>query len=241
MTILKIAFWTCLFVVFYTYIGYGMLLYLLIQLKRLFKGRKEEPAVNDDELPMMTLMICAYNEEDIIREKMENIRQLDYPREKLCVMWVTDGSNDHSNDMLREYPEVTLVYSPERRGKAAAIHHGLSENKAPFVIFTDANTMLNVNAIREIARQFQKDDVGCVSGEKRVAARGAGEAADKKEKQSSPPTASPPYTTCAQSVPVTRWWSTNRSDVASMLLRWSLNTHWKRVTNWRHAPRLWPT
>lgn len=181
MTILKIAFWTCLFVVFYTYIGYGILLYLLIQLKRLFKRRKEELAVNDDELPMMTLMICAYNEEDIIREKMENIRQLDYPREKLCVMWVTDGSDDHSNDMLREYPEVTLVYSPERRGKAAAIHHGLSENKAPFVIFTDANTMLNVNAIREIARQFQKDDVGCVSGEKRVAARGAGEAAAEGE------------------------------------------------------------
>ena len=182
MTTLKIIFWLCLFITFYTYVGYGLLLYLILSVKRLFCGKPQEPIVsNNDELPDMTLMICAYNEEDIIREKMENIRQLDYPHGKLCVMWVTDGSNDHSNDLLSEYPEVTLVYSPERRGKAAAMQHGLRENKAPFVIFTDANTMLNANAIREIARQFMKQNVSCVSGEKRVAARAAGEAAAEGE------------------------------------------------------------
>jgi cellulose synthase/poly-beta-1,6-N-acetylglucosamine synthase-like glycosyltransferase len=126
-------------------------------------------------------MICAYNEEDIIREKMENIRQIDYPKDKLCVMWVTDGSNDGSNDLLRQYPEVTLVYSPERRGKAAAMQHGLRENKAEYVVFTDANTMLNANAIREIVRQFMKDGVSCVSGEKRVAARRDGQIAAEGE------------------------------------------------------------
>jgi len=181
MTTLKIIFWLCLAIVFYTYIGYGMLLYLLVALKRLLKGKEKLPVVSDDELPQMTLMICAFNEEDIIREKMENIRQLDYPREKLCVMWVTDGSDDHSNDLLSEYPEVTLVYSPERRGKAAAIQHGLHENKAPFVIFTDANTMLNANAIRVIAQLFMTPSVGCVSGEKRVAARAAGQTAAEGE------------------------------------------------------------
>lgn len=181
MTTLIVCFWLCLFIVFYTYLGYGLLLYALVALKRLFAGRPKEPVVSDDELPMMTLMICAYNEEDIIPEKMENIRQLDYPREKFCIMWVTDGSSDHSNELLREYPEVTLVYSPERRGKAAAMQHGLRENKAPFVVFTDANTMLNTNAIREIARQFMKPGVSCVSGEKRVAARVAGEAAAEGE------------------------------------------------------------
>ena len=175
MTTLKLTFWLCLFIVFYTYIGYGLLLYVMLAVKRLFCGKPKEPTVTDDELPLMTLMICAYNEEDIIREKMENIRQLDYPREKLCIMWVTDGSDDNSNDLLREYEEVTLVYSPERCGKAAAMQHGLRENKAPFVIFTDANTMLNTNAIREIARQFAKENVSCVSGEKRVAARVAGQ------------------------------------------------------------------
>lgn len=181
MTVLKIIFWLCLTIVFYTYIGYGLVLYLLVVLKRLLKGRKHVPSVTDDNLPQMTLMICAYNEEDIIREKMENIRQLNYPREKLCIMWVTDGSDDHSNELLSKYPEVTLVYSPERCGKAAAIQHGINENKAPFVVFTDANTMLNANAIRIIAQLFMDERIGCVSGEKRVKARVAGETAAEGE------------------------------------------------------------
>ena len=182
MTTLKILFWLCLFIVFYTYVGYGLLLYVILSVRRMVWGKRRESVVgSDDELPPMTLRICAYNEEEIVREKMENIRQLDYPREKLCIMWVTDGSDDHSNDLLREYPEVTLVYSPERRGKAAAMQHGLRENKAPFVIFTDANTMLNANAIREIARLFMEENVGCVSGEKRVASRVEGQAAAEGE------------------------------------------------------------
>lgn len=112
---------------------------------------------------------------------MANIRQLDYPADKLCVMWVTDGSSDNSNELLRQYEEVTLIYSPERLGKAAAMQHGLRENKAPYVVFTDANTMLNANAIREIARQFTKNNVSCVSGEKRVAARTEGQVAAEGE------------------------------------------------------------
>ena len=182
MTTLKILFWLCLAIVFYTYIGYGLLLYILVRLKRLLGLSRPEPVLPDDgQLPDVTLMICAYNEEDIVHEKMANIRQLDYPKEKFCVMWVTDGSSDGSNDLLRQYPEVTLVYSPERRGKAAAMQHGLKENKAGIVVFTDANTMLNANAIREIVRQFMKPDVSCVSGEKRVAARIDGQVAAEGE------------------------------------------------------------
>ena len=182
MTTLKILFWLCLAIVFYTYIGYGLLLYILVRLKRLLGLSRTEPVLpDDDQLPDVTLMICAYNEEDIVHEKMANIRQLDYPKEKFCVMWVTDGSSDGSNDLLRQYPEVTLVYSPERRGKAAAMQHGLKENKAGIVVFTDANTMLNANAIREIVRQFMKPDVSCVSGEKRVAARIDGQVAAEGE------------------------------------------------------------
>ena len=172
MVTLKVLFWICLFIVFYTYIGYGMLLYVMVLIKRLFCKTSQAPILpDDDQLPDVTLMICAYNEEDIIREKMENIRQIDYPADKFCVMWVTDGSNDGSNDLLKQYPEVTLVYSPERKGKAMAMQHGLKVNKAEYVVFTDANTMLNANAIREIVRQFMKPNVSCVSGEKRVAAR----------------------------------------------------------------------
>ena len=184
MELLKLTFWACLILVFYTYLGYGILLFIVLKLEQLFYKKKDKCVLpsNESLLPDVTLMICAFNEEDIIREKMENIRQLDYPKDKLCVMWVTDGSNDHSNDILAEYKdEITLVYSPERRGKAAAMQHGLQVNKAEYVVFTDANTMLNSGSIKEIVRLFMDEKVGCVSGEKRVAARHEGQAAAEGE------------------------------------------------------------
>ena len=184
MESLKIVFWACLVLVFYTYLGYGILLFLLLKLKQLF-CKKEQKAVlpaDESQFPDVTLMICAFNEEEIIKEKMENIRQLDYPKDKLCVMWVTDGSSDHSNELLSEYgDEITLIFSPERRGKAAAMQHGLQVNKSEYVVFTDANTMLNPGSIKEIVRLFMREDVGCVSGEKRVAARHEGQAAAEGE------------------------------------------------------------
>lgn len=180
---LKIIFWLCLALVVYTYVGYGAVLYIILKVKNIFFRREITPILPLDPqlLPDVTLMICAYNEADVIEEKMQNIRALNYPQDKLCVMWVTDGSNDNSNELLQAYPEVKLVYSPERKGKAAAMQHGLQENKAEYVIFTDANTMLNADAIREIVRQFMKKNVSCVSGEKRVAARHAGQATAEGE------------------------------------------------------------
>ena len=180
---LKIIFWFCLALVIYTYVGYGAVLYIILKIKNIFFRRETTPILPLDPqlLPDVTLMICAYNEADVIEEKMQNIRALNYPQDKLCVMWVTDGSSDNSNEMLQAYPEVKLVYSPERKGKAAAMQHGLQENKAEYVIFTDANTMLNADAIREIVRQFMKKNVSCVSGEKRVAARHAGQATAEGE------------------------------------------------------------
>lgn len=178
----KLVFWGLLALVFYTYLGYGIILYMVLKVKRMLYGKRPEPQLPDDEAcPCVTLMICAYNEEEVISEKMENIRLLDYPKNKLTVMWVTDGSTDRSNDMLKEYPEVQLVFSPERKGKAAAMQHGLKNNNNEYVIFTDANTMLNQNSIREIMREFIRPDVGCVSGEKRVAARTEGQAAAEGE------------------------------------------------------------
>ena len=96
-------------------------------------------------------------------------------------MWVTDGSTDDSNKLLASYPEVKLVYSPERKGKAVAMQHGLRKNKSEYVIFTDANTMLNADAIREIVRQFMRPNVSCVSGEKRVKPRKSGQATAEGE------------------------------------------------------------
>ena len=182
MLTLKILFWATLLIVFYTYIGYGILLYIIIRLRRLFKGNPLKTVLpQDDELPTMTLMICAYNEEDVVAEKMENTLAIDYPKDKLQIMWVTDGSNDRTNELLAAYPEVRIVFSPERRGKTAALKHGLRELQTRYVAFTDANTMINAGALREIARLFMDPTVGCVSGEKRVAARKAGEMAAEGE------------------------------------------------------------
>ena len=182
MTGLKILLWVCMFTVFYTYIGYGILLYLIIRVKRLFMGKSHEAVLpSDEELPTMTLMICAYNEETVVAETRANTLALDYPKDKLRIMWVTDGSNDHTNERLAAYPEVDVVFSPERRGKTAALKHGLQEVKTRYVAFTDANTMINQTALREIARQFMDPTVGCVSGEKRVAARQEGEIAAEGE------------------------------------------------------------
>ena len=164
-------FWLCMAIVVYTYVGYGIVLYLLVFVKRLATKAKPLADITDDRLPEVTLMVCAYNEEDIIAEKMDNTRRLDYPSDRLHLVWVTDGSNDNTNVLLSAYPEVKVIYSPERRGKAAALKHGIKEIDTEIVMMTDANTMLNPEAVREVARLMQDPKVGCVSGEKTVMAR----------------------------------------------------------------------
>ena len=164
-------FWLCMAIVVYTYVGYGIVLYLLVFVKRLATKAKPLADITDDRLPEVTLMVCAYNEEDIIAEKMDNTRRLDYPSDRLHLVWVTDGSNDNTNVLLSAYPEVKVIYSPERRGKAAALKHGIKEIDTEIVMMTDANTMLNPEAVREVARLMQDPKVGCVSGEKKVMAR----------------------------------------------------------------------
>ena len=183
MAALKIAFWICAFLVFYTYLGYGMLLWLLVRLKRIVRGKAERKALPTDEaeLPEVTFMICAYNEQDVVDMKMENTLQLDYPHDKLHIMWVTDGSTDQTNERLARYADVEVVFSPERRGKTAALNHGISMVRSEITMMTDANTIVNREAVREIVRCFQDPRVACVAGEKRVMARHEGQAAAEGE------------------------------------------------------------
>ena len=164
-------FWLCLAIVVYTYVGYGLILYLLVFIKRLAIKAKPLADITDDCLPEVTLMVCAYNEEDIISKKMSNIHSLDYPADRLHLVWVTDGSTDNTNSILSAYPDVKIVFSPERRGKSAALKHGIKEVSTEIVMMTDANTMLNPGAVREIVRLMQNPKVGCVSGEKKVKAK----------------------------------------------------------------------
>lgn len=165
-TVTEWLFWIGIFIVFYTYLGYGILLYILVKIKELFK--KPVNRVLPESLPEVTLFIAAYNEEDIVQAKMYNSHALAYPSDKLKIVWITDGSNDRTNEFLKKYPDVTVLFQPERRGKTAALNRGIQYISTPLVIFTDANTMLNTDAITEIVRQFSDPKVGCVAGEKRV-------------------------------------------------------------------------
>lgn len=183
MTTIEAIFWLCLAVIFYTYIGYGIILYIAVLLKRVFhKGKRRHDEPQDGScLPEVTMVICAYNEQDVVDMKMENTRALDYPKDKLYVMWVTDGSNDATSEMLARYPEAIVEHRPERRGKTAAVNRAMTLVKTDIVVMTDANTMINSGAIREIVRLFKDPKVGCVAGEKRVAARHNGQAAAEGE------------------------------------------------------------
>lgn len=164
-----IIFWISLFIVFYTYIGYGMILYILVKLKECFRKTIIPPLPADDLLPELTLFIAAYNEEDVVDEKMRNCLVLDYPANKLHILWVTDGSDDHTNEHLSHWPQATVLHQPQRQGKTAALNRGIHFVNTPLVVFTDANTHLNREALREIVHAFTNPQVGCVAGEKRIA------------------------------------------------------------------------
>lgn len=167
MNTIEIIFWIFLFVVFYTYIGYGILLYLLVVIKeRLLKKGNEPGAI--DEFPEVTFLIAAYNEEDIIDEKMQNTFSLEYPKNKFKVVWITDGTTDKSNKKLEAYSSVNVLFQPERQGKTAALNRAMKYITSSIVVFSDANTMLNKNAIIEIVKAFSDNKVGCVAGEKRI-------------------------------------------------------------------------
>ena len=165
-TVVEYLFWIGMAIIFYTYLGYGIFLYLLVRIKELFI--KPQKLVFPNPLPEVSLFIAAYNEEDIVDKKMENCYSLSYPKDKLKIIWMTDGSTDRTNEKLQKYQDVSVLFLPERKGKTAALNRGIEFVSTPYVIYTDANTMLNKNAIMEIIRQFTNPRTGCVAGEKRV-------------------------------------------------------------------------
>jgi len=168
METIKTLFWICFILVFYTYIGYGILMWILVKLKERKNKGKDEEVYSDDDLQEVTLLVAAYNEEAVIDAKMENTYSLKYPKEKLHLVWVTDGSNDKTNELLSQYKDVEVLFEPERKGKTSAINRAMTYVSTPIVIMTDANTMLNEEAIVEMVKPFKDKTIGCVAGEKRI-------------------------------------------------------------------------
>lgn len=173
-------FWVSLFLVVYTYIGYGVILCLLVKIKETFRPVRNY-FFTFQELPEVTLFIAAYNEEEFIEEKIANSLTLEYPRQKLRIVVVTDGSNDRTPQIVERYKEIHHFFQPERRGKIAAVNRVMPYVQTPIVVYTDANTLLNKAALINIVRHFKDHRVGAVAGEKRVTieekdnASGAGE------------------------------------------------------------------
>nr|MBI1229745.1 glycosyltransferase [Cytophagales bacterium] len=166
MIVWEILYWIFLFIVFYAFLGYGVLLFLLVKLKRLVT--LSSVSTSEEFKPEVSLVIPCYNEADIIREKVLNSLGLDYDRKKLKLFFITDGSTDNFREVLMEFPEVNLLHEDRRGGKTAAENRAMKWIDTPFVIFSDANTLLNKDAVKNIVRHFKHEDVGCVSGEKRV-------------------------------------------------------------------------
>jgi cellulose synthase/poly-beta-1,6-N-acetylglucosamine synthase-like glycosyltransferase len=179
---LKPLFWILSIIIIYTYLGYPFLLLLLYGFKRIFVKIIKSVELTGD-LPEVTLLIAAFNEKEVVESKMQNTLALNYPPEKLRVTWVTDGSDDGTPELLTTYTGIHILHQPDRKGKTAALNRAMELIDTPFVVFSDANTMLDRNAIKELLAGFTDDKVGCVAGEKRIvrnsidSAAGSGESA----------------------------------------------------------------
>src|SRR5688572_2609621 len=108
---MEVFFWLSLFIVFYTFLGYGIVLYMLVRVRRLFKGKRLAPGL-DQDFPTLTLVIAAYNEESIIEEKIADTLALSYPEGKLKLVFVTDGSSDRTPELVARYPQIKLMHTP---------------------------------------------------------------------------------------------------------------------------------
>jgi biofilm PGA synthesis N-glycosyltransferase PgaC len=177
------------FIVFYNYAGYAILVYLFNKLKKNnYHPRMPEdsrnpatgpadttpvnpatgPADTTPFYPTVSFIVAAYNEEDCISQKIINSLEQDYPKDRLEILFITDGSSDRTPEIVLQYPAVRLLHLPERNGKSAALNRAVRETKQDILIFSDANTILNPDATKNIVRHYRNHRTGGVAGEKKV-------------------------------------------------------------------------
>lgn len=156
-----ILFWLAAGLLVFHYFGYPLLMGLLSHLK------KNKPFSESGELPPLTMIISVYNEEDVIRERLENCLTLDYPRDKLRILVVSDGSTDSTHSIVEQYSQhgIELVVVPGRVGKTGTLNQVIPELASEIIVFTDANSMLRPDALKNLVRHFADPKVGAVCGE----------------------------------------------------------------------------
>jgi cellulose synthase/poly-beta-1,6-N-acetylglucosamine synthase-like glycosyltransferase len=167
-------FWTCLFLVLYTYFFYPILLfgaYSLSQMRRDWRylGWRVDTrakSIEESQLPLVSLVVAAYNEELVLPAKIKNCRELDYPSGKLELVFISDGSVDRTNQILSDVEDqnVRALLLTERNGKASAINRGVALAQSDILIFSDAATLFAAEAIRKLVRHFSDPSVGVVCG-----------------------------------------------------------------------------
>ena len=174
MLVAKLVFWTCAVLTLHTYVLYPLVLfgaYAIAQVRRDMRylvGRRSRrrSALRAEELPPVSVVVPAHNEEARLPDKMANLRALDYPAERLEVVFVSDGSTDGTNAILHglDDPRTQVLVLPERHGKTSAVNEGVERARHDILIFCDAATLLDRDAVKNLVRHFSDDSVGVVCG-----------------------------------------------------------------------------
>lgn len=159
MLISESFFWISFIFLFYTYIGYPLLIFIS---SRLFPRK----IIKQEYLPSITFIIAAYNEEKVISQKLKETMELDYPLEKLEIIVASDGSTDRTEEIVSNFqaPNIRLIRSEERKGKTHVQNIAVEEAHGEILLFTDATTRLQKDSIRRMMRSFLDKSVGCVAG-----------------------------------------------------------------------------
>jgi cellulose synthase/poly-beta-1,6-N-acetylglucosamine synthase-like glycosyltransferase len=162
-TLFTYAFWACLAAVAYAYVGYPLVIWCL---SRIFGRRARPLACPDAELPFLSLLIAAHNEEDEIETRLENALAIDYPPDKLEIVVACDGCTDATPAIVRRFEArgVHLLQLARRRGKTAALNAAVPGLRGDVVMLSDANTHTDRDAARMLARWFRDPKVGVVCG-----------------------------------------------------------------------------
>ena len=156
--------------VFYNYAGYAVIVYILNKIT----GTKQEAEEDAAFRPTVAFIVAAYNEQDVIKQKIVNSLELDYPRDRIEFLFITDGSTDRTAELITQSPGIRLLHRPERNGKSAALNRAVAEATQEIVIASDANTLLNKDAVKNIIRHYRSAKTGGVAGEKKVLTAAAG-------------------------------------------------------------------
>jgi cellulose synthase/poly-beta-1,6-N-acetylglucosamine synthase-like glycosyltransferase len=157
------VFWVCSATVGFAYLGYPVLVYLL---SRIFGRSPCELAVGETDLPSVSLLIAAYNEEQDIEARVLNALHLDYPASKLEIVIASDGSTDRTNEIVSRYASsgVRLFDYAENRGKATVLNRTVPCLNGDIIVLSDANTSMAADAVRRLAAWFQDPEIGVVCG-----------------------------------------------------------------------------